>query len=165
MTYTNQPYYLKKAFVSSPLQNIFGPIDLPNNLWEVFETFDTMFQETNGTTNYPPFNLIKNNNNSYVIEIAVSGFKENELEVIKDDSKLRISGNIEETKEKSDVVYLRHKLAKRSFKLEFLIGKYVNITDITLENGILLIVLDKIIPEEAKPIKLDINKKPQLLYG
>ncbi len=146
-----------KAFVSSPSYNVFGQMSIPEDVWNVVNSFDTMFQERFGeTTNYPPFNIIKNNENSYIIEIAVSGFSQHELSIVKEDTKLRIVGEIDTSQQRS-VQYLRQKLSKRSFKLEFFIGKFIEIQTAHLENGILSVHLNKIIPEELKPIKIAIE--------
>lgn len=146
-----------KTFVSSPIQNVFGTMSFPEELWNIFNTFDTMYQEKDNT-NYPPFNLSKNSEDVYTIEIAVAGFKLDELDIVKEDSRLKITGNPRgESVHSSDAIFIRQKLSRRPFKLEFIIAKWVEIVSASLEDGILLIRLIKRTPEELKPQKIQIQ--------
>lgn len=155
-----------RAFVANPLNGIFGPVQIPTDMRRIFDSFDTLFYDTSNE-NYPPFNVIKTSDCSYTVEIAVAGFQQNELEITKEDDQLKIMGNPQENPQAKEQVFLRRKLAKRAFKLEFLIGKYIEIKSATLENGILLITLEKIIPDQMKPIKINISSsvpnQPSLL--
>jgi molecular chaperone IbpA len=122
--------------------------------------FDRMFDElarTAGTlnaTNYPPYNIIKESETIYKIEVAVAGFEESELDVEVADNELVIKGNkiIESTSE-----YLHQGIAGRDFVRTFALFENVEVKGAQVKNGILTVTLEHIIPESAKPKKIAIT--------
>ena len=140
------------AILTNPLNNLFNAIDIPEEIWKASRKFDAVYQDA---VSYPPYNIFKSSEDTFKIEIAVAGFKNNELEVIKEGTNLFVSGN--PTAETEDVIqWIRRKLAKRSFKLSFTLGEDVNLINACLEDGILSIALKREIPEEKKPVKINI---------
>jgi molecular chaperone IbpA len=122
--------------------------------------FDRMFDElsrTAGTlnaTNYPPYNIIKQSETIYKIEVAVAGFEESELDVETVDNELVIKGNkaIEANGE-----YLHQGIAGRDFVRTFALFENVEVKGASVRNGILTVTLEHIIPESAKPKKIAIT--------
>lgn len=149
-----------RALLSNPLNSLFDYIDIPEGFFKAARDFDAAFQDS---TSYPPFNILQTADNSFRIDIAVAGFKENELEIIKEGLILYINGNPAKD-DKEPIQWIRRKLAKRSFRLQYTLGKGVNIEKVTLQDGILSIELIRTIPEELKPQRIAIeNLSPKQL--
>ena len=101
------------------------------------------FQET--TSNYPPYNLIQLNNHESKLEIALAGFKKDELKVYTEFGKLHVEGKKEEPKVDGEFV---HKgLAQRSFDRQWTLADDTEVRSVSFDDGLLSIVLGKIIPE------------------
>lgn len=141
-----------RALLSNPINSLFDFIDIPESMWQASRKFDAVFQDA---VSYPPFNLLQETENKFRIDVAVAGFKESELDVSKEGTNLFISGTPNH-EESEPLQWIRRKLAKRSFKLAFTLGNDINIISAGLENGILSISLQKIVPEEKKPQKINI---------
>ena len=106
------------------------------------------------STNYPPHNLIKINDDSYLIELAVAGFSKEEIDVTLQGSQLDIHGLKVDEEESSFV----HKgIASRSFRKFFALGEYMEVTGASLKDGLLQITIDRILPEEKKPKSIKIK--------
>jgi molecular chaperone IbpA len=136
-------------------------IDLPT-LHRRFIGFDQFFNELERTfsaatkqDNYPPYNIIRTSEHSFSIEVAVAGFAESELDVELRDRLLTVRG---ERKRDADTEweYLHRGISGRNFERSFPLGENVEIKAATVENGILSIYLELIVPEEAKPKKIPI---------
>ena len=118
-------------------------------------------------SNYPPYNIKKIDENKYTIEMAVAGFSKQDIEVELADSKLIIKGNVkagEEAEKDSNGEWtwpqiLYQGLAMRPFTRQFTLADNVEIHNAELVNGILKIVLEAIIPEEKKPVKIEVKEK------
>lgn len=110
------------------------------------------------TSGYPPTNIIKQKDNHYVIEMAVAGIPRNSLNVVLENNELIVSsnGNKQETSE-----YLYRGISTRQFIKSFRLAETVNVTDVVLDNGILSIYLENIIPEHKKPKILKIQAKDE----
>ena len=101
------------------------------------------FQET--TSNYPPYNLIQLNNHESKLEIALAGFKKDELKVYTEFGKLYVQGKKEESEDVGEFV---HKgLAQRSFERVWTITDDTEIGSVKFEDGLLTVELKKIVPE------------------
>ena len=121
--------------------------------------FDNMFDEllrmnNQQTLNYPPYNIVKNTEDSFDIEVAVSGFSEGEVEVNLDNRVLTIKGQ-----KKEDLVaeYLHKGISTRDFVREFTLAEHVEVIKASQKDGILTISLERIVPEEKKPKAIAIN--------
>lgn len=108
------------------------------------------------TSNYPPYNILKFDGNKYVIEMAVAGFEEQDINVEYSDDKLTIKGKVVD-KEESKGQFLYHGLAMRPFTREFTLADNVEIRSANLINGILRIELEAVIPEHKKPKKIPLG--------
>jgi len=115
--------------------------------------FDNMFDEllrlnSQQSINYPPYNILKNTEDSFSIEIAVAGFSEGEITVNLNNRVLTITGKKEDSVETE---YLHKGISDRDFIREFTLAEHVEIVNATQKNGMLTINLERIIPEEMKP--------------
>lgn len=118
----------------------------------MFNELDRLLQASNGNnTGYPPFNIEKLQDHAYRITMAVAGFAEKDIEVTLQENTLTVNGNKQEDDTKE---YLHRGIANRSFKREFVIGDRVEINTASLKDGMLLIELTEVVPEEIKPKKI-----------
>ena len=101
------------------------------------------FQET--TSNYPPYNLIQLNNHESKLEIALAGFKKDELKVYTEFGKLYVEGKKEEPE--VDVEFVYKGLAQRSFERVWTVSDDTKVGSVKFEDGLLTVELNKIVPE------------------
>jgi len=123
--------------------------------------FDRLFDELNrsmevGQQGYPPYNVVKHSDEAYAIELAVAGFGENDLIVTVHAGKLHIEG-VKEDKVEQDYVY--RGLSSRNFTRTFNLAEHVEVKNVTVEQGVMRISLEREVPEEMKPQKLAITFK------
>ena len=111
---------------------------------EWFKRFDTAF-ETH--TNYPPYNLVKESSVDFRLEIALAGYKREDIEVTTEWNKLFV-----EAKKTGDTCdeYLHQGLAKRAFTRTWTLSDDVVVGDVSFEDGLLTIKLNRVIPEHQK---------------
>lgn len=115
---------------------------------------------TKNVTNYPPYNIVKTDENKYVIEMAVAGFGKHNLELELNDGVLTIVGNTtvsDLVKEGLESAYIYKGIADRSFTRKFTLADTVEIKNAELINGMLRVWLENIIPDSKKPKKIDIK--------
>jgi len=107
-------------------------------------------------TNYPPYNVIKFGENDYIIEMAVAGFKREEITIELENDVLNIRGIKRE--EKADTTqYIYHGLGARGFQRQFTLHNDLIVKDANLEDGILKVLILHVIPENKKPKLIKIN--------
>jgi molecular chaperone IbpA len=98
--------------------------------------------------NYPPYNLIKHDASNYEIQIALAGFKREEIEVSTESNILKVASNT--ARQDSETEYLHKGVSRRSFTNTWQLGDDVRIVDVTFEDGMLIVSLEKIIPDHMK---------------
>ena len=119
--------------------------------------FDRVFDrlvdyDTNYTTGgFPPYNIRKTDDFKHIIEIALAGFSKDEIEVVLTDGVLEIKSRDTVTTEKPKDDLIHKGIAKRAFTRKFTLADDIEIKDAKLENGLLLINLEQIVPEHKKP--------------
>jgi molecular chaperone IbpA len=133
-----------------------------------FIGFDSIFNKLNqiekaNITNYPPYNLIKTGDDTYLIELAVAGFDEKDFDIELHDGVLTIRADVVETDAATN--YLHKGIAARSFVRKFTLADTVEVDGVSLHQGMLTVKLINVIPEEKKPKKIAISKSPDLLLG
>ena len=124
----------------------------------LFRTLDSMTDSTQD--NYPPYNIVKNDN-YYKIEVSVSGFSEEELSVVHENYVLTISGSKDSKDEEYE--YLHKGIASRDFVKKFTLSKDLVVVDAAINDGLLVVTLELVVPEEKKPRVIDIKSSPKLL--
>ena len=105
--------------------------------------FNRFFNET--VTNYPPYNLIQVNNSESRLEIALAGFKKEEVNVYTEYGKLFVEGKKKDKETESE--YFHQGLAQRSFKRAWTLSDDFEVRDVSLEDGLLTVKLGKVVPE------------------
>lgn len=142
-------------------QYTFSTLDLPA-IHRHAIGFDRIFDELNRTFansrtdgNYPPYNIAKLDNSHFVIEVAVAGFAEDELDVELKDGVLSVKG--EQAKKEVEVEYQHKGISTRNFTRTFTLGEHVEVRGATVKNGILAVALELVVPEEKQPKKIAIS--------
>ena len=97
-------------------------------------------------SNYPPYNLIQLNNHESRLEVALAGFKKDEVKVYTEHGKLYVEGSKTDKKKDSDQ-YFHQGLAQRDFERAFMLADDTEIRSVSLEDGLLTIELGKVVPE------------------
>lgn len=120
--------------------------------------FDRMFADlervfTAGKDNYPPYNLVQLEEDKFAIEVAVAGFKKEEIEVEVEDAVLTVKG---EHKPDDDRTFLHKGISSRNFKRTIALAEHVEVRGAKIEDGILTISLERVVPEERKPKRIAI---------
>ena len=110
---------------------------------------------TNKGPSYPPYNIIKLSDTETVVEIAVAGFKEEEVNVVVEDSKLKISGKKEVTETSN---YLHKGIGTRAFEKTFALFENTKVTKAEYADGILSVFVHYEVPEEKKPKQIPIHR-------
>ena len=125
----------------------------------IFEEFDRMLESTERySSNYPPYNIHKLNDNNYKIEVALAGYSKDDIELELKDNTLTIRNKIKEKVINEDTNGVIHKgIATRQFERSFTISEDIKVKNAELKNGLLNIDLERIIPDEKKPRLIDIN--------
>jgi len=108
------------------------------------------------TQSYPPYDILKLNEDNYVLSLAVAGFSKDDLDISVDDGTLYVKG---EVAEKTDVEVVHKGIATRKFTRSFALGEYMEVSGAELKDGILTLSIIRNIPEEKKPKSIQINDK------
>ena len=120
----------------------------------VFDSFFNM--DVSRDTGYPPYNIRKINDYQYVIEMALAGFSKDDIEVELTDGNLAVRSK--ENADKDDNDSFVHKgIAKRSFMRQFSLSDDIVVKGADLKDGLLVIDLERVIPEEKKPRLIQIG--------
>ncbi len=125
-----------------------------------FDRLASLLDDMNGRTenvpNYPPYDIVRVDDNHYRLTMAVAGFSDDDLFMEVDDNVLLVRGEKKTTSE--DVEYLHHGIAARNFERQFSLEDYVQVEGAYLENGLLHVKLFRELPEAKKPRQIKINK-------
>lgn len=105
---------------------------------------------------FPPFNIVKKDDNHYKIEMALAGISKNDIEIIQEDNKLTVR-SLYETSENVSQDYYHRGISLKKFTREFLVADNVKVNGATHKDGLLTINLVKEVPEEKKPKKVSIE--------
>ena len=106
-------------------------------------------------TAFPPVNIIKTGDYTYSVELAVAGYKRDEIDITTEKNSLRVTGK---KVDKDEREYLAKGIAGRTFSRQFVLSDTVVVRDANLADVILSIELENVIPEEQKPRKIEIRK-------
>ena len=109
------------------------------------DDYFNQFFNFDSTSNYPPYNLVQLNNVDSRLEIALAGFKKDEVKVYTEYGKIIVEGNKESKEEGSE--YLHRGLAQRSFQRVWALSEDITVKDVNFADGLLTIKLGKVIPK------------------
>ena len=124
----------------------------------VFDHFESMFNDSPSLhTNYPPYDILKTDEHSYVIELAVAGFSKKDIAVTVENGVLTVESDRERNAENSGQEIIHRGISKRYFKKSFSISDDVEIRGAELKDGLLRISMEKIIPESKKRKEISIK--------
>ena len=135
----------------------FDPFSFATNLSKNSVGFDELFSKFSDMTKaagYPPYNIKKTGDNTYVIEMAVAGFGRQDIELVLEEGVLTIKGELK-TDEKND--YLFKGIADRAFTRKFTLADTIEIRNADMLNGMLRVWLERLIPEHKKSKKIEIK--------
>ena len=107
--------------------------------------FDDFFK-IQTPSNYPPYNLVQLNNHESRLEVALAGFKKDEVKVYTEFGKLHVEGNKEE--KETDVEYTHRGLAQRSFTRTWQLSDDCEVRQVVFADGLLSVELGKVVPEK-----------------
>ena len=124
------------------------------------DMLDSLPQFDNGVS-YPPYNIERTSENNYRISLAVAGFAEKDLTVEVKEGVLSVQGKRDSEKEGAQSRFLHQGIAGRSFERRFQLAENVEVRGAQLENGLLHVDLERIVPEEKKPRRIAIGAKPE----
>ena len=105
---------------------------------------------------YPPYNIERTGDGSYVLTMAVAGFGSDDLDITAQDNVLTVSGKATPPAPEAERRYLHRGIAGRAFERRFQLAEHVEVKGATLKNGLLHIDLVRVIPEALKPRKIEI---------
>jgi len=125
--------------------------------------FDSLFDHFNNTleytvkqqTSYPPYNINKIDDLNYQVEMALAGFGKDDIEIKYSDNQLTIKSVESDDKDKKDVIH--RGISKRKFSRSFTLAEDIKVNGAELKDGMLLVELEKIVPEEKRPRTIDIK--------
>jgi len=115
---------------------------------------DLLEQGSESAQGYPPYNIERADENNYRVTVAVAGFAENDLNIEVRDGVLTVEGKRDQD---DKATYLHQGIAGRSFQRQFQLAEHMEVRGARLENGLLSVDLERVIPEEKKPRRITIN--------
>ena len=129
-----------------------------------FVGFDSLFDELNALadrkeSNYPAYNIAKDDDEHYRIELALAGFSSDEITIQTEKGILTIEAN--KAEERGN--YIHQGIAKRRFSKMFRLAEYMKVDDAQFVDGILTVFLHREVPEADRPQQISINANPKKL--
>lgn len=125
-----------------------------------FDNFESILQnKLKHQSNFPPSNIIKINNNKYILEYAIAGFTKEDIEIVVQDNTLIIKG--EKQKPTKEYEYIRHGISSRSFVEKLTLSDNTEVKSALFEHGILRIEVENVVPENKKPRKIEIKTQTE----
>jgi molecular chaperone IbpA len=125
--------------------------------------FDMLENSSFGASqeNYPPFDLIRKGENDYCIQLAVAGFKADEIDITAQQNVLLVSGKKSDESDERGGDFIYRGIANRSFERRFALADHIKVKSADLKDGMLSIELVREIPEAMKPRKIDIGSSSE----
>ena len=115
----------------------------------IFDHFNDMFESSGLQTNYPPYDIIEHSDTKYDIQLALAGYSKEDINVEVKENTLTIKSV---KKDEDDKVKILHRgIAKRYFERHYTIADDVKVNSAELKNGLLIVSLERIVPEHKKP--------------
>lgn len=118
-----------------------------------FDRFDELLDaalRADQSSGYPPYDIIREKDGCYRIVMAVAGFRRSDMEITVQENELRIRGGLSEPGEEGRT-WLHRGIARRAFERTFKLADHVEVASASLDDGLLTVTLNRVIPEEKKP--------------
>lgn len=128
---------------------------------ELFRHFESI-ENVNGKYAYPPYNITKEAKDHYLIELALAGFNEEEIDVELKDNVLTVTGRVQP--EEKTPEYLYRGIAKREFVRVFQLADTIEVRQASFADGMLRISLENVIPDHKKPRKILVQSEKVLTH-
>lgn len=128
-----------------------------DRLLDAFNNLEKSVADTKAAS-YPPYNILKLGEHDYAVEIAVAGFNKEEIDITVENNKLTVSGKVDQAR---NAEYLHRGIATRDFTREFTLAETVVVRSADMQNGLLVINLENVVPEAAKPKRIEIGAKTE----
>jgi|TARA_X000001388_G_C2199865_1_gene110818 molecular chaperone IbpA len=123
------------------------------NMFLGFEDAFKMLDHYASKSEYPPYNIERVSDDKYTLELAVAGFKKEDIDISIEKNTLKIEGE----SAKKDADYIHKGLASRKFTRAFHLNKYMEVDTAKMEDGILKVYLVRNVPDEEKPKHIKIS--------
>lgn len=132
----------------------YNSLDLPS-IHRMGVGFDRIFDElgrsfASANSTYPPYNVLKHDNDTYELQIAVTGFDKEEITVELDQNQLIVKGQHKEAVSE-DIEFLHRGLAARDFTRVFTLAEHMEVGEGVIKNGVLSVNITRVVPETLKP--------------
>lgn len=124
-----------------------------------FDRFDELLDaalRSDQSGGFPPYDIIREDDGLYKVTMAVAGFRRDELDVIVQENVLRITGKPSNTQD-DNRTWLHRGIARRAFDRTFRLADHVEVTDAGLQDGLLVVTLNRVVPESRKPRQIPIT--------
>ncbi|WP_269520622.1 Hsp20 family protein [Alteromonas sp. BMJM2] len=109
---------------------------------------------------YPPYNIELLSDDKYRVTMAIAGFSKDDVSIQVEENTLTIIGNKKaDSNEKSERKYLHKGISERNFERKFQLGDHVKVLAADMENGLLHIDMERVIPDAKKPRTIEIGSK------
>jgi molecular chaperone IbpA len=118
----------------------------------LFNLLETGLREDDG---YPPFDIVRDGEDSYRITLAVAGFRPEDIELVAQQNQLTVTGK--RADDDGEGEYLHRGIATRAFERRFQLADFIEVGDARFDNGLLSIALKRVVPEAMKPRKIAIG--------
>jgi molecular chaperone IbpA len=126
---------------------------------KIFDRFKDLQAQADKVITYPPYNIMKTGENTFVIELALAGFSKQNVEIVLEENVLKITGKIDKTDPSDEKSYIFKGIANRGFTRSFTLADTVEINNAEMVNGMLRIFLESIV-QQKKAKTIDISDKP-----
>lgn len=121
----------------------------------LFDNFEQRFANQ-VNNNYPPYNIVKKDENNYELEIAVTGFAPEEVSVEIDQNQLVVKGE-RKREDDTETQYIHRGLATRDFTRTWTLAEHMEVNTGSIKNGVLRVAIQRVVPEALKPRQLKIT--------
>ncbi|NIG79545.1 heat shock chaperone IbpB [Klebsiella sp. Ap-873] len=128
--------------------------------WIGFDKLANALQSSGESQGFPPYNIEKSDDNHYSITLALAGFRQEDLDIELDGTRLSVKGT--PVKPEKEINWLHQGLVTQPFSLSFTLAEHMKVSGATFTNGLLHIDLVRDIPEEVAPQRIAISERPAL---
>ena len=124
---------------------------------DCFDRLNATAENHRGSTGFPPYNVIRDGDKTYV-EVALAGYNRDNVQVVVEDGVLSITGNAGEKKNDEETTTRSYRgIANRSFLKKFSLGEHIEVNSAELKDGMLTVELEQVLPPDKQPKTIEIK--------